>query len=94
VEEIVAQIWSEVLSLERVSIYDHFFDLGGHSLLATQLLLRVHDRLQVEVPLRAFFAAPTVAAMAEIIVEQLLQHITPEALEQMLADTGTPPSSS
>ena len=94
VEESVAQIWAELLSLRRVSIHDHFFDLGSHSLLAMQLLLRVHDRLQVEVPLRAFFAAPTVAAMAEIIVQLQLQHLTPEALEQMLADTETPPSSS
>ncbi|WP_438040319.1 amino acid adenylation domain-containing protein [Sorangium sp. So ce128] len=63
-EELLAGIWAEVLGVERVSVEDSFFDLGGHSLLLTQVLSRVRRVLDVELPLRAFFETPTVAAQA------------------------------
>jgi len=71
VEEMVAGIWSEVLHLERVSIHDNFFDLGGHSLLATQVISRVRQRFQVELPLRTMFEVPTVAQSAQSIAQAL-----------------------
>jgi amino acid adenylation domain-containing protein len=66
-EQQVAAIWCELLGVERVGIHDNFFELGGHSLLAMQLLFRVQDATQVEVPLSSFFETPTVAHMAAII---------------------------
>jgi amino acid adenylation domain-containing protein len=64
VEAVVAAIWSEVLEVPAVGALDSFFDLGGHSLLATQVISRVREALQVEVPLRVLFEEPTVAALA------------------------------
>jgi amino acid adenylation domain-containing protein len=63
-EQQVAAIWQELLRVEQVGIHDNFFDLGGHSLLTTQVILRVRDRLHVEVPLRDFFETPTVNGLA------------------------------
>ncbi|MEP6515218.1 non-ribosomal peptide synthetase family protein [Microcoleus vaginatus] len=66
-EKMLAEIWAELLGLEKVGIYDNFFDLGGHSLLITQLLAKVRDSFQKELPLRRFFEAPTIAALAKNI---------------------------
>jgi amino acid adenylation domain-containing protein len=68
VEAVIAAIWSEVLEVPAVGAFDSFFDLGGHSLLATQVISHVREALQVEVPLRALFEDPTVAALAAAAV--------------------------
>lgn len=66
-EQVIAQIWQEVLEVERVGVTDSFFDLGGHSLLATQVMWRVFEVFGVEVPLRRLFESPTVAEFASAL---------------------------
>jgi amino acid adenylation domain-containing protein len=63
-ETTVARIWSEVLSLPTVGVYEDFFELGGHSLRATQVVARLRDEMGVEVPLRTLFTARTVEGLA------------------------------
>ncbi|QRN99308.1 amino acid adenylation domain-containing protein [Archangium violaceum] len=65
----LARIFGELLQVEKVGIHDDFFALGGHSLLATQVISRLRDALQVEVPLRKLFESPTVATFALHVIE-------------------------
>ncbi|MBD1896809.1 non-ribosomal peptide synthetase [Coleofasciculus sp. FACHB-129] len=67
VEELLAGIWVPLLKLEKVGIYDNFFDLGGHSLLIPQLLAKVRETFQIELTLRDFFDAPTIADLGKNI---------------------------
>ena len=70
IEETLASIWAEVLDLRRVGIHDNFFDLGGHSITAIRALARIVDRFEVELTLRDFFTAPTIAQMAELVAQR------------------------
>jgi amino acid adenylation domain-containing protein len=69
IEEIIAGVWTQVLGSDRVSIDDNFFDRGGHSLLATQLISRLRNIFQIELPLRTIFEFPTVEGLAKFVTE-------------------------
>src|ERR1051326_5607792 len=66
-ETIVAEIWAELLKVERVGRQDNFFELGGHSLLAVQLMAKINNRFRRLLPLGVIFAAPNISAMAQLI---------------------------
>jgi AMP-binding enzyme C-terminal domain/Phosphopantetheine attachment site len=71
-EEGLAKIWEDLLGVERVGINDDFFSLGGHSLLATQAIIRIRSAY-AEIPLHSLFDAPTVAGLADAIVQAELE---------------------
>ena len=70
-EELLANIWKEVLSLEKIGIHDNFFALGGHSLLATRVISRCRQAFAMEIPLQLLFENPTVASLAEGICKDV-----------------------
>jgi acyl carrier protein len=99
-EEQMAAIWMEVLSRDRIGIHDNFFDLGGHSLLAMQIIARIRTGFGVELPVRSFLLAPTVAQSVAKVHEcpraanddeelarilQELDGITEEEMQRLLA---------
>ncbi|MEG4248113.1 amino acid adenylation domain-containing protein [Microcoleus sp. Pol10D4] len=88
-EQVLADIWAEVLGLKQVEINDNFFELGGHSLLATQLIAKVRDRFQVELSLRCLFQSPTVASLAVAIAQAKSQQ-SPEPLISLPAIAPDP----
>ncbi|APF18136.1 amino acid adenylation domain protein [Caldithrix abyssi DSM 13497] len=71
-EEVLAEIYSQLLSVEKVGSNHNFFELGGHSLLATQLVSRIKERFGIDLPLRHVFEKPTVGGLAMAIDQQKL----------------------
>jgi hypothetical protein len=69
VEEVLADIWRDVLGLVQISVHDNFFALGGHSLLGIQVLSRVRQAFRTELPPRHLFETPTVAGLAEALLQ-------------------------
>ena len=63
-EELLSSIWLDVLEIERVGVFDSFVDLGGDSLQATQIISRIRDTFQLELPLQSLLASPTIADQA------------------------------
>jgi len=63
-EEFLAEIWAEVLELDRVGVHDNFFELGGHSMLTMKIVAKIFERTQINLSLWTVFQSPTVASMA------------------------------
>lgn len=90
-ESLIADVWQEVLGVERVSVHDDFFELGGHSVIASQIIARLRKSLQLELPLRSLFDEPTVASLAAQIAK--LQAQSAVANERRCSGRATTPSS-
>jgi amino acid adenylation domain-containing protein/non-ribosomal peptide synthase protein (TIGR01720 family) len=64
-ETLIAEVWQEVLQVNKVGIYDHFFEIGGHSLLIVQVQAKLQDKLGLEIPMVELFEHPTIHALAQ-----------------------------
>ncbi len=69
-EEVVADIWFDILGVEA-GMDDNFFELGGHSLLATQVISRIRQTFGVELALRVIFESPTVGGLSDLIQQAI-----------------------
>lgn len=85
-EETLATIWTQVIGLKQVGIFDNFFEVGGHSLLATQVVARIRSTFRVELPLRTLFEGPTIAQLGTAILSRLAEQENSDLLAQMLAE--------
>jgi amino acid adenylation domain-containing protein len=106
-EETLAEIWAQVLGVERVGRDDDFFALGGHSLLATQVVAQVRSDFAIDLPLHSLFSYPTVATLTAEIVRMMgetegdetarlvaeLEGLSDEEAERLLAGDSAPPDS-
>lgn len=84
-EQIIADIWIDVLGVKKIGIYDNFFRLGGSSLLATQLISRCNQIFSCEITFRCLFSNPTIEGFAMAVSQSLIE--TENAyLSSMLAE--------
>jgi amino acid adenylation domain-containing protein len=84
-EETLSAIWSELLERNHFGVHDDFFQLGGHSLVALRLISRVREALQIELPIKAVFQSPTIAGLATIVDQILLEEIGALSEEEALS---------
>lgn len=86
IEKTIANIWEELIGIDKVGINDNFFELGGHSLLAVQTISRIRETFKIELPLSTLlFEAPTVHQLANIILEKQTSAEI-DNIEQILAE--------
>ncbi|HET7464985.1 MAG TPA: amino acid adenylation domain-containing protein, partial [Longimicrobium sp.] len=85
IEEALAEIWADVLGVERVGRCDHFFELGGHSLLAVRVISRVRQGLEVDVALGELFTRPVLQDFAQVIVDLQVAQFDPDEIAQLAA---------
>jgi acyl carrier protein len=90
VEEALAEIWSELLGVERVGRHDDFFELGGHSLLVVRAISRIRQVLDVKVEPRELFERPVLASLADWILHLQLAQFDPDELARLLGSIGAP----
>jgi surfactin family lipopeptide synthetase A len=86
IEKWLSVIWAEMFSCEQVGIYDDFFALGGNSLTVMQVLTRIFETYAIEIPIRSFFAAPTIAELTSIILQKQVEMMDGDSLHQLLTE--------
>jgi amino acid adenylation domain-containing protein len=90
VESMLTAIWANVLGHEKISIDDNFFAVGGHSLLAMQVLARLREALPIDLSPRHIFEHPTIAGLAEVIVQQLVAQLESETVDELVVELEEP----
>jgi acyl carrier protein len=67
VEQIITNIWQQILGIQQVGIHDNFFELGGNSLISVQIISKLKEELNIEIPLVSIYERPTINSLAEIL---------------------------
>ncbi len=88
IEEQLAQIWCEVLRMDRVGREDNFFELGGHSLLGMKLIAEITRAFAIQAPVNSIFQHPTIQEMAQLIGRQLSRDLRSGGLDQSQMEQG------
>ncbi len=88
VEEVLAGMWRQILSVERIGANENFFEAGGHSLLALQLVSRIREDLGAELPLAAIFSAPTIASLAASLLQNASNRASVEQAAKLILSTA------
>ncbi|WP_449600898.1 amino acid adenylation domain-containing protein [Paenibacillus sp. Marseille-Q9583] len=85
-EELLLQLWKEVLGVQGIGVHDDFFGLGGHSLKAMVLLAKIQQQFQLHLPLSKLFSGPTVRQLSENmnLAQPNLERVVPVAEFQVL----------
>ena len=86
IEVALAEIWSEVLGVDRISRDDSFFELGGHSLMATQVISKIREVFCVELPFVSLFEAPTIGGLAVTVLKTLTEQTDRHTLARLLGE--------
>jgi amino acid adenylation domain-containing protein len=81
VETAIVEIWADILGVESVGIHDDFFELGGDSILATQIISRIWDRFEIELPLTSLLERPTIAEISQEIFCDKTNKTVPQDVE-------------
>jgi acyl carrier protein len=88
-ERAIASIWQKVLQIEKTGIYDDFFQLGGQSILAIQIIQRINQTFQVNIPMRAMFEEPTIIGLALLVEETIIGKLESESEPELEARSRT-----
>lgn len=80
-EQAVTSIWQQVLQLDQVGARDNFFQLGGQSILAIQIIQRINQLFAINLPMRVIFTESSVAALAVLVEETLIEKLESEPEE-------------
>ncbi|NOK22982.1 SDR family oxidoreductase [Corallococcus carmarthensis] len=91
IQQQVAELWQELLGVDRVGIHDDFFELGGHSLLGMQVVSRLRELFAVEVSIRGLFETPTVLGVVNAVLEAQASQVDAGRLEALLAEMEKAP---
>ncbi|NHB98701.1 non-ribosomal peptide synthetase, partial [Photorhabdus stackebrandtii] len=85
-ETMLAQIWQDLLGLERVGRHDHFFEIGGHSLMVVQLVTRIQTEFLIDIPIVSIFQFPKLSELAEVILSAQMSSAWGNDVESVKSD--------
>ena len=74
-EKSIAMMWQEVLGVKDPGIHDDFFHLGGQSIMTIRIVQRINQAFQINLPMRAIFTEPTIASLALLVEETLIEKL-------------------